>query len=591
MSGPMAASFGLEAAVMEHRPAGSLRQLMDDGPLRRDELRLIVTEIAEALAARDGIDPVHRELKPEIILVRQREPLELELDEFGTASPATNTQDNDDMLRDTRYSAPETLSGVLDSAAVWWSLGIILVELLTGSHPFKDLTGTDITHRLATTGVDLSNVSDPDWRKLCRGLLLRDPRQRWGGDEVQRWLAGDITLLAPQDDFVAPGAHHLLPFRVEDTLCHTPEELAAALATHWDRGRKDLMSGQITTWAEEELEDPDLVHFLQNLLGLRDVKDDLRLLRLILYLAPTSQPAWRGHSLTLQGLSAQAARAVQGDFPAIDWVVSIFAQKSLRELSPKQFPAEAALAARWEEQHAHCMQLWQETTHARTDLRSEQTSIQGISNFDALVYGEPIGLSKPSPFKLLPMLLLALTDANYGSDLCKQIRTRAADWLAHNPWLEHLLSSDEAAAWVMAYFLLPYARDEASSAQKRLQLEAHEEAARFVELVERTNDILVRLHNTCATLGAFSGSVKLSHAADVCTQLLELVAAARAQGVPNDNPLMRTLRRAEPITLRIQDRLHTLAQATPFKALFGSIKLRQAIRDLGNTLPTRVPAA
>lgn len=388
-----------------------------------------------------------------------------------------------------------------------------------------------------------------------------------------------------------PGTPAGLPYRLGEALCHAPEELAAALATHWDAGRKDLMRGLITAWAREELKDQDLVRFLQDLLGLRDIKEDLRLLRLILFLAPTQPPVWRSHDLALPGLRAQAAKAVQGDFPAIDWVVSVFAQRALRELSPAQFPAEAALVASWEEQHAHCMLLWRETTLARTDLRNEQTSIQGVSNFDALVYGEPAGLSKPSPFKLLPMLLLALADASYGSDLRRKIRTQADNWLAHNPWLVHLLASEEPAAWIMANFLLPYARDEASAAQKQVQLEARKEAARHVELAERANEALAGLRDACARLGIFAGGDARLRAADACAQLLELVAAARAQGVPHESPLMRTLRRAEPTALRIRKRLDAWSQATPIKALWGSAGLSKAIRALGRTLPARVPTA
>jgi len=628
-------SDGVHYEVMEYCPEGSLRQLMNAGPLRRDELRLAIEELAEALAALHGIDVIHRDLKPENILVRRREPLDLVLTDFGIASVVDATQHFTGMARTVKYGAPETLSGVLDRAADWWSLGIILVELLTGRHPFAGLSDAVITHRLVTTSIDLSGVTDPDWRKLCRGLLLRDPQKRWGAAEVRRWLDGDANLLMPQDDVATPGAHAGLPYRLGDSLCHTPEELAAGLATHWEAGRKDLMRGEIAAWVREELKDQNLVRFLQDLLDLRDTSDDLRLLRLILFLAPTLPPAWRGSSLALPGLLAQAAKAVKGDLPASDWVVSIFAQRILHELSPAQHSAEAALVRRWEEQHADCQQLWQETTHARTNLRVEETRIEGVANFDALVYGEPAGLNKPSPFKLLPMLLLALADASYASELRQQIRARAETWLAHNHWLGHLLTSEEPAAWVMASFLLPYARDEAATRQKRLQREQEAEARRFSELATRTNETLARLRDACEYLGVFASETERANTASACTDLMALVADARAAGVPAEAPLMRTLRRAEPVVLRIQDRLDAWAHAARVNALFrnrnlaqgaggffgilfmfaaqvlsrfliwliiipaaifgwrmwGIVELRNAIRDLGRALPARVPTA
>jgi hypothetical protein len=631
-------SEGVHYEVMEYCPEGSLRKLMNAGPshpLRRDELRLVVTELAEALAALHGIEVIHRDLKPENVLIRRRAPLDLVLTDFGIASIVDATQHFTGMARTVKYGAPETLSGVLDRAADWWSLGMILVELLTGRHPFEGLSEAVITHRLVTAGIDLSGVSDPDWRKLCRGLLLRDPKQRWGAAEVRRWLDGDANLLMPQDDIAMPGAAAGLPYRLGDALCHTPEELAAALATHWDAGRKDLMRGEIATWARAELKDQNLVRFLQDLIELRDIKEDLRLLRLIQFLAPTLPPVWRGASLALPGLLAQAAQAVRGDLPAADWVVSVFAQQVLRELPPARHPAEAALAARWEEQHAHSLRLWQETTDARTNLRIEQTSVQGVTDYDALVYGEPAGLHKPSPFKLLPMLLLALADASYAGDLRRQIGARAADWQAQSPWLAHLLASTEPAAWVMASFLLPYARDEAAAAQKRRQREIDAVAERHAELAARTNETLARLRDACANLGIFASEAERANTADACAQLLALVADARAAGVPQASPLLRTLRRSEPIVLRIQDRLDAWAHAARINALFrnrnlaqgagglfgvlfmfaaqvlsrfliwliiipaalfgwrmwGILELRNVIRELGRTLPARVPAA
>ena len=627
-------SEGIHYEVMEHCPEGSLRRLMAAGPLRRDTLRLVVEELTEALDALHGIGVLHRDLKPENILVRRREPLDLVLTDFGIASAIDTTQHFTDMARTVKYGAPETLSGVLDRAADWWSLGMILVELLTGHHPFDDLSEAVITHRLVTAGVDLAGIADADWRKLCRGLLLRDPQRRWGATEIRRWLSGDVTLMMPQDEMTPPTPQAGLPYRIDDAVCHTPAELAAALVTHWEAGRKDLMRGQLTAWAANELKDHNLVRFLQDLLDLRDASDDLRVLRLILHLAPAMPPVWRGESLALPGLLAQAARAEQGNATAADWVVSVFAQKALRELPPAQHPVETALAARWETEHAHCLQLWQETVRARTDLRKDQTSIGGVTNYDALVYGEPAGLSKPSPVKLLPMLLLALGDVTFGNELRAQIRAQAKDWLAHSPWLEHLLASDDPAGWVVARFLLPYARDDAAALQKRLAAEAAAEANRFATLTTRTNDTLAQLRDACEYLSIFAGEAERTGAATACENLLALVADARVQGVPTDSPLMRTLRRAEPVVLRIQERLDSWAHAARVNALWrnrnlaqgaggffaflfmfaaqvlsrfliwlivipaaifgwrmwGIVELRNAIRELGRALPARVPA-
>lgn len=630
-------SDGMHYEVMEYCPEGSLRQLMIAGPLRRDVLRLVVEELAEALAALHGIDIIHRDLKPENILIRRRAPLDLVLTDFGIAALVDATQHFTGMARTVKYGAPETLAGVLDRAADWWSLGMILVELLTGRHPFDGLSDAVITHRLVTAGIDLSGVTDPDWLKLCRGLLLRDPARRWGADEVRRWLDGDISLAAPQDVAPAHTAHAGQPYRLEDAVCHTPAELAAALVTHWDAGRKDLMRGQITAWAGQELKDHNLARFLQDLLDLRNTSDDLRLLRLIIRLAPEMPPVWRGDSLAVPNLLAQAARAARdnakADVQAADWLASVFTQKALRELPPAAHPAEAALAARWEAAGTRLLELWRDTEQARLHWTKERTSRGGYANFDALVYGHAGDNPLPPPAKLQPTLLLAIADDSYAGQLRARLWTEIRPHLEHAPWLEALLRGDEPVGWVVASLLLPHAANASTEAQKRRQRELEAEATRFTELATRTNETLARLRDACEYLGVFASDAERGNTADACTQLLALVAEARAAGVPADSPLMRTLRRSEPVVLRIQDRLDAWAHAARVNALFrnrnlaqgaggffgilfmfaaqvlsrfliwliiipaaifgwrmwGIVELRNAIRELGRTLPARVP--
>jgi hypothetical protein len=632
-------SDGVHYEVMEYCPEGSLRRLMAAGPLRRDELRLIVEELAAALAALHGIDVIHRDLKPENILIRRRAPLDLVLTDFGIAALVDATQHFTSVARTVKYGAPETLSGVLDRAADWWSLGMILIELLTGRHPFDGLSDAVITHRLVTAGVDLSGVSDPDWHKLCRGLLLRDPQQRWGATEVQRWLAGDVSLALPRDAAPAGAPHAGQPYRLEDAICHTPVELAAALATHWNAGHKDLMRGQITAWAGQELKDHNLVRFLQDLLDVRDISADLRLLRLIVRLAPALPPVWRGSSLAVARLLAQAALAAQGDakeaMQAADWLASVFTQKALRELPPAQHPAEAALAARWEAAGARLVELWRETEQARLRWTKEHTSRGGYANFDALVYGHAGDNPLPPPAKLQPTLLLAIADESYAGQLRARLWTEARPHLEHAPWLEALLRGDEPVGWIVTSLLLPHAANASAEAQKRRQRELEADAARFTELATRTNETLARLRDACEYLGVFASEAERANTTAACTDLLVLVADARAAGVPAEAPLMRTLRRSEPIVLRIQDRLDAWAHAARVNALFrnrnlaqgaggffgilfmfaaqvlsrfliwliiipaaifgwrmwGIVELRNAIRELGRALPARVPSA
>src|SRR4029450_9940821 len=126
--------------------------------------------------------------------------------------------------RTTRYAAPEVLTGVLDAKSDWWSLGMIALEAAAGRHPFDGLTEQVMNHQLATRPVDVRGVYDDDLRKLCRGLLLRDPKRRWGSHEGARWLEGDASLAVAAD---AEGAATTVrPYRFGKTEATTSAELA-----------------------------------------------------------------------------------------------------------------------------------------------------------------------------------------------------------------------------------------------------------------------------------------------------------------------------------------------------------------------------
>jgi serine/threonine protein kinase/ribosomal protein L40E len=571
-------SDGIGYEVMEYCPAGSLRHLMDNGPLPRDVLRDILVELADALAALHELDVIHRDLKPENILVRRHAPLDLVLTDFGIASVAAATQVFTGLARTVKYGAPETLTGVLDRAADWWSLGMILAELLAGHHPFDGLSDAVIAHRLVTGSVDLAAIDDPDWRKLCRGLLQRDPKRRWGNAEIRRWLDGDATLATPAETAGATttSVHIPRPYRIEEIACGTPAELAVALATHWAAGIKDLTRGQLAGWIEKELRDDNLLRLVRDLAELRDASDDLRLLRLIRSLAPDMPPVWRGASLLVANLLAQAARAEQGDREAADWLISVLAQPVLRELPAARFPDEAALAARWDAARARFATLWQETDSLRTHWRTQQTSRDGVADFDALVFGQPTTPELPAPARLYPPLLLALVDTDFAARLRARIEAEAAPWVAHNPWLEQLLADHEAVNLVVALFLLPHARAAADDQQKRRQREIAAGAAQLAALTLRANQSLALLREAC-NLNLTAGALERDTALAAARALLTLVEEARAAGLTPDTPTVRALWRAEPLALRIQERLDEWMHAARINAVLRNRNIGQGI--------------
>src|SRR6185437_790320 len=91
------------------------------------------------------------------------------------------------------YMAPEQCSNaaVVDGAADWYAVGVMLYEVLTGRLPF---TGSVLEMLAAKASADPTPPSQisPDvpaaWSQLCLQLLAREPGSRPDAPAVLEWL-------------------------------------------------------------------------------------------------------------------------------------------------------------------------------------------------------------------------------------------------------------------------------------------------------------------------------------------------------------------------------------------------------------------
>ncbi len=135
----------------------TLKQRIAVGPSKLSETLNIAEQIASALSAAHGAGIVHRDIKPDNIMIR-RDGIVKVLD-FGLAklTPAQSSQsDPEDPTRalvKTRtgvvmgtvaYMSPEQARGlVVDARSDIWSLGVVIYQMLTGNLPFSGATSSD----------------------------------------------------------------------------------------------------------------------------------------------------------------------------------------------------------------------------------------------------------------------------------------------------------------------------------------------------------------------------------------------------------------------------------------------------------------
>lgn len=544
--------------LMEFCQRGSLRERLRAGPLPGERLRDIARELAIALADVHAARLVHRDLKPENILIRSDQPLDLVLTDFGTASPLDATQRFTGTARTLHYAAPETVSGVIDGKADYWALGMLLLEAALGRHPFAGLSEAVILHHLTTRSIDLAAVADGQLKQLLRGLLRRDPKARWGHAEIERWQAGDPGLADLPDNEAAESFPE--PYRLRDEACHTPEQLAVALARHWPAGVADLNNGQLLDWFRSVVKDHNSVRLLLDLRHERQLHVDLQLLKLILHLAPGIPPVWRGESIELRAILTRANAALKGDADAAQWLDSLYRHRVLEAYAEAGNADAAAIVERWSGASERFAEAWS----ARLAWLKERMPARDpgeIVYYDDVVYGRDQP-DRPSAFALHPRLLAAAYVPAWADWLRRRLQAEIAGLAADCSWLAELGDPEGMAAadLLVLEALLPQAKKAAERTRQAQARREEEAAGEFRELRAEAELLL-------ASLRRLAGRPLLT--TQVCAELRagieryrELLARVRTAGRSDAGwqEMRRTLARNEPVAGRMLDLVQQLTE-------------------------------
>jgi serine/threonine-protein kinase len=266
---------GLVYFVMAYVDGESLgAKLKRRGRLPPDEARRIMQETADALGAAHALGIIHRDVKPDNILLEGSRGRVVVTD-FGIAKALSSTTGGATLtatgvaIGTPHYMSPEQAAGdrEIDGRSDIYSLGVVAYQMLVGELPFHAPTVPGILMKHITEQAPLITDKRPDVPEDLAACVMRslekDPEDRWPtADALRRALeARSATLYKPRRSSVqaaapARSARLALPpaspaaARRELTRSQRPSERArAVLAPSGEPQMVRELRSRFVTWA------------------------------------------------------------------------------------------------------------------------------------------------------------------------------------------------------------------------------------------------------------------------------------------------------------------------------------------------------
>uniref|UniRef100_A0AAY4D1X6 non-specific serine/threonine protein kinase n=1 Tax=Denticeps clupeoides TaxID=299321 RepID=A0AAY4D1X6_9TELE len=182
--------------VMQFMQGGDLVSLMGEYDMPEQWVRFYMAELVLALDAIHGMGYIHRDVKPDNILLDDTGHLKLA--DFGTCMRMDSGMARCDTAAGTPdYISPEVLmsqgrTGYYGRECDWWSAGIVMYELIVGDTPFyaESLVGTYgkiMDHKNNLSFPEDMEMSNHAKDLICAFLTDREVRLgRAGVDEIKR---------------------------------------------------------------------------------------------------------------------------------------------------------------------------------------------------------------------------------------------------------------------------------------------------------------------------------------------------------------------------------------------------------------------
>ncbi len=200
---------GTSYIAMEYVPGGTLKERIERlGPFGDREAAGVAFQIAEALEAAHERGVIHRDIKPQNVLMTSSG--DLKVTDFGIAraASAVTSSASSAIFGTAGYISPEQAMGEpVGPTSDLYSLGVVLYEMLTGEQPYTAESSIAVCMKHVTEPLRPPRTLNPAvserMNALVVKLLAKDPADRYPGaakllTDLERVRDGLVPMLAAE---------------------------------------------------------------------------------------------------------------------------------------------------------------------------------------------------------------------------------------------------------------------------------------------------------------------------------------------------------------------------------------------------------